>query len=139
MPLLGGARGVGAGIDGGLAGEQENTVADTPLQDLMSWLLHMLEEAAGRAGLGGGGGGGGPRILHQLVIILGDGHIHEKEKLRRLVSVSPFLLTLLLKRPPCSPLALLASACVPCIISSPIINRSPTFFFSPPSPRLPFI
>eukprot|EP00884_Botryococcus_braunii_P010887 jgi/Botrbrau1/197/Bobra.0022s0177.1 len=66
--------------------DKENTVADTPLQDLMSCLLQMLEEAAGRADLPGGGGGGGPHILHQLVIILGDGHIHEKDKLRRLVA-----------------------------------------------------
>lgn len=61
---------------------QENTVADTPMQNLMAFLLHMLEEGAERAG-------GAQQSLHQLVIILADGHIHEKDKLRRLVAVSP--------------------------------------------------
>jgi hypothetical protein len=68
----------------GACGGQENTVADTPLQDLMSWLLHMLGEAAGRAAPPGGT----HQNLHQLAIILGDGHIHEKDNLRRLVAVS---------------------------------------------------
>jgi midasin len=70
--------------------DQDNTIADRPMLQLVEAVQHLLEEARARAG-GGGGGGGGGSDLRQLLLVLGDGRFHEKEALvgavRRLVEV----------------------------------------------------
>ena len=49
-------------------------------------LMHMLDLARHNAAAQGSGGQG----LHQLVLVLADGHFHEKESLRRMVMVDIF-------------------------------------------------
>ena len=53
--------------------------------ELLAALQKMLDESRLRAGAGGPGGG----ALQQLVLILADGRIHEKEALRRAGSSAP--------------------------------------------------
>lgn len=59
---------------------QDNTLADRPMVELLTMLMHMLDMARHSAA------GGGP-ALNQLVLILADGRFHEKESLRRVVEV----------------------------------------------------
>lgn len=60
--------------------DQDNTIADRPMAQLLASLQHVLSHAALRAGTGGAHGS-----VHQLVIILADGRFHEKEGLRSAV------------------------------------------------------
>ena len=61
---------------------QDNTLADRPMVELLTMLMHMLDMARHSAQCGGGS-----PALHQLVLILADGRFHEKESLRRVVEV----------------------------------------------------
>ena len=63
---------------------QDNTIADSPMVELLTSLQHMLEQARVRSV-----GVGGSQDLHQLVIIVADGRFHEKESLQRVIAVSP--------------------------------------------------
>lgn len=62
---------------------QDNTIADSPMVELLTSLQHMLEQARVRSV-----GVGGSQDLHQLVIIVADGRFHEKESLQRVIAVS---------------------------------------------------
>lgn len=62
---------------------QDNTIADSPMVELLTSMQHMLEQARVRSV-----GVGGSQDLHQLVIIVADGRFHEKESLQRVVAVS---------------------------------------------------
>lgn len=62
---------------------QDNTIADSPMVELLTSMQHMLETARVRSG-----GIGSSSTLHQLVIIVADGRFHEKESLQRVVAVS---------------------------------------------------
>ena len=62
---------------------QDNTIADSPMVELLTSMQHMLEQARVRSV-----GVGGSHDLHQLVIIIADGRFHEKESLQRVVAVS---------------------------------------------------
>lgn len=62
---------------------QDNTIADSPMVELLTSMQHMLEQARVRTL-----GVGSPHDLHQLVIIVADGRFHEKESLQRVVAVS---------------------------------------------------
>jgi midasin len=59
--------------------DQDNTIADRPMTDLVTSLDHLLEGARARASAPALG----PASLHQLVLIVADGRFHEKESLRR--------------------------------------------------------
>ena len=61
---------------------QDNTLADRPMVELLTMLMHMLDMARHSAQHSGGS-----PALHQLVLILADGRFHEKESLRRVVEV----------------------------------------------------
>jgi midasin len=62
---------------------QDNTLADRPMVELLTMLMHMLDLARHRASQGPVGNA----ALQQLVLILADGRFHEKESLRRVVEV----------------------------------------------------
>ena len=62
---------------------QDNTIADSPMVELLTALQHMLEQARVHSV-----GVGGSHQLQQLVIIIADGRFHEKESLQRVVAVS---------------------------------------------------
>ncbi|KAK9809153.1 hypothetical protein WJX72_010301 [[Myrmecia] bisecta] len=64
--------------------DQDNTIADRPMVELLTSLMAMLEAARHRSGAGGIGAG--TQDLHQLVLIVADGRFHEKESLRRMVA-----------------------------------------------------
>lgn len=57
----------------GLTFEQENTIADEPVLDLLMFLNNMLDTAVAKARLPSG-----QNPLQQLVLIIGDGRFHEK-------------------------------------------------------------
>lgn len=61
--------------------DQDNTITDRPMGDVITSLDHLLEGARARAGTSGAGASS----LHQLVLIVADGRFHEKESLRRAV------------------------------------------------------
>lgn len=61
---------------------QDNTIADSPMLELLTSMQHMLEQARVRTM-----GVGSQHDLHQLVIIVADGRFHEKESLQRVVAV----------------------------------------------------
>ena len=65
--------------------DQDNTIANRPMMELIVSLKHMLEGARQRTQ----GGSLARSSLHQLVLIMSDGRFHEKESLRRAVLVSP--------------------------------------------------
>ncbi|KAI4324806.1 hypothetical protein MLD38_030260 [Melastoma candidum] len=60
--------------------EQENTIVDEPVVDLLRHLKKLLDVSATRARMPTG-----QNPLQQLVLIIADGRFHEKEKLRRCV------------------------------------------------------
>lgn len=60
--------------------KQENTIEDEPVVDLLIYLDNMLDAAVAKARLPSG-----QNPLQQLVLIIGDGRFHEKEKLKRCV------------------------------------------------------
>ncbi|KAL4440107.1 hypothetical protein ABPG75_003108 [Micractinium tetrahymenae] len=60
--------------------DQDNTISDRPMVDVLTSLDHMLAGAAARAGSAGNNAS-----LHQLVLVVADGRFHEKESLRRKV------------------------------------------------------
>ena len=62
--------------------DQDNTIADRPMLQLVEALDHLLDVARHRAGEGGVGRGAD---LRQLVLVLADGRFHEKEALRAAV------------------------------------------------------
>ena len=62
---------------------QDNTLADRPMVELLTMLMHMLDLARHSASQRAGGSA----ALQQLVLILADGRFHEKESLRRVVEV----------------------------------------------------
>ena len=64
---------------------QDNTIADRPMMELLSSLMHMLDEAQH---LHSSGSGYSSADLQQLVLIVADGRFHEKDGLKRLVTVS---------------------------------------------------
>ena len=49
--------------------DQDNTITDQPMVELVTALQQVLEGAAARAAAGGAGGG----ALHQLVLVIADG------------------------------------------------------------------
>lgn len=49
--------------------DQDNTITDRPMVDVVTSLQHMLEEAEARSSVGAQGGSS----LHQLVLIIADG------------------------------------------------------------------
>ena len=59
--------------------KQENTIADEPVVDLLTY-LNMLDVAVAKARLPSG-----QNLLQQLVLIIADGRFHEKENLKRCV------------------------------------------------------
>lgn len=65
----------GPDLVGSFSFAQENTITDTPVVELLDTLEAQLESA--RQDLRGGG-----EQLQQLVLIVADGHFHEKESLR---------------------------------------------------------
>lgn len=60
--------------------KQENTIADEPVVDLLKFLNSKLDTAVTNARLPSG-----QNPLQQLVLIIGDGRLHEKESLKRCV------------------------------------------------------
>jgi midasin len=70
----------GPGLMARLRFDQDNTIADRPMAQLVEALDYMLDAARLRAS--GGPGGGGGSDLSQLVLVLADGRFHEKEGLR---------------------------------------------------------
>lgn len=64
--------------------DQDNTIADRPMMELIVALRHMLEKARQRTSAGSVA----QPALNQLVLIMSDGRFHEKESLRRAVLVS---------------------------------------------------
>jgi len=68
----------GAAVVSQLGFDQDNTIADRPMTELMTFLDVTLEQAAVRAA-------STESTLKQLVLILADGRFHEKESLRRVV------------------------------------------------------
>ncbi|KAK8465039.1 hypothetical protein PHAVU_010G134100 [Phaseolus vulgaris] len=60
--------------------EQENTIADEPVVDLLKFLTNKLDTAVVKARLPSG-----HNPLQQLVLIIADGRFHEKENLKRCV------------------------------------------------------
>jgi midasin len=77
----------GPGIMSALKFDQDNTITDRPMLQLVEAVQHLLELARHRVGAQGGGS----NDLRQLLLVLGDGRFHEKEALlgavRRLVEV----------------------------------------------------
>ena len=71
----------GARVVAQLGFDQDNTIADRPVADLLAFLDATLEDAALRAAPAGTD----PASLRQLVLVLADGRFHEKEALRRAV------------------------------------------------------
>jgi midasin len=67
----------GPGLMARLKFDQDNTIVDRPMAQLVEALDHLLDSARLRAAAGGGGG-----ELSQLVLVLADGRFHEKEGLR---------------------------------------------------------
>ncbi|GAB4814208.1 hypothetical protein N2152v2_001254 [Parachlorella kessleri] len=61
--------------------DQDNTITDRPMVDVITSLTHLLEGAAARTSAAAHGSAS----LHQLVLIIADGRFHEKESLRRMV------------------------------------------------------
>lgn len=74
---------VGPRLAGALQFQEDNTIADRPMLQLMASLDHMLDAARHRAGAGGIGVG--TQDLHQLVLVIADGRLHERESLRAAV------------------------------------------------------
>ncbi|KAF5842824.1 hypothetical protein DUNSADRAFT_4708 [Dunaliella salina] len=70
----------GPGIMSALRFDQDNTIGDQPMLRLMETLEHTLEHARHEGGAGGIGAG--TQDLAQLVLIVADGRLHEKEGLR---------------------------------------------------------
>ncbi|XP_048233780.1 midasin isoform X2 [Ricinus communis] len=70
----------GVKIISSLTFRQENTIADEPVVDLLTYLNKMLDSAVVRARLPSG-----QNPLQQLVLIIADGRFHEKEKLKHCV------------------------------------------------------
>ena len=64
------------------AGVQDNTLADRPMVELLTMLMHMLDLARANAAAHGAA-----QQLNQLVLVLADGRFHEKDALRRMVMV----------------------------------------------------
>ncbi len=62
------------------------------MQELLTSLMHMLDEAQH---LHSAGSGFGTSDLQQLVLIVADGRFHEKDGLKRLVTVCPCVFVLL--------------------------------------------
>ncbi|KAL4625562.1 hypothetical protein ACB092_05G035400 [Castanea dentata] len=60
--------------------KQENTIADEPVVDLLTYLNNMLDVTVAKARLPSG-----QNPLQQLVLIIADGRFHEKENLKRCV------------------------------------------------------
>lgn len=60
--------------------DQDNTIDDRPMVDVITSLDHLLEQVQARAPSGYGSG-----TLHQLVLVVADGRFHEKEALKRAV------------------------------------------------------
>ncbi|KAF6161323.1 hypothetical protein GIB67_009210 [Kingdonia uniflora] len=60
--------------------EQENTIVDEPVVDLLKYLNNMLDSAVTNARLSSG-----QNPLQQLILIIADGRFHEKERLKRCV------------------------------------------------------
>ncbi|KAJ9568543.1 hypothetical protein OSB04_004509 [Centaurea solstitialis] len=60
--------------------QQENTIADEPMVDLLKYLNNTLDGAVMNARLPSG-----QNPLEQLVLIIADGRLHEKERLKRCV------------------------------------------------------
>lgn len=79
----------GPGIMSALRFDQDNTITDRPMLQLVEAVQHLLDVARHRVGSQGGGSSSGD--LRQLLLVLGDGRFHEKEALlgavRRLVEV----------------------------------------------------
>lgn len=61
--------------------DQDNTITDRPMVDVITSLDHLLEGARAR----GSARNGGQTALHQLVLVVADGRFHEKDSLRRAV------------------------------------------------------
>jgi midasin len=61
--------------------DQDNTITDRPMGDVITSLDHLLDGARARAGTSAASASS----LHQLVLIVADGRFHEKESLRRAV------------------------------------------------------
>ena len=66
-------------LEDGFCFDQDNTIADKPAGELLSFLDDLLQDARDRVDSGYN------MQLQQLVLILADGHFHEKESLRRKV------------------------------------------------------
>mmetsp|Transcript_5867 Transcript_5867/g.20584 ORF Transcript_5867/g.20584 Transcript_5867/m.20584 type:complete len:508 (-) Transcript_5867:1131-2654(-) len=66
-------------LENGFCFDQDNTIADKPAGELLSFLDDLLQDARDRVDSGYN------MQLQQLVLILADGHFHEKESLRRKV------------------------------------------------------
>jgi midasin len=79
----------GPGIMSALRFDQDNTIADRPMLQLVEAVQHLLEGARARAGSQSASGSSSD--LRQLLLVLGDGRFHEKDALvgavRRLVEV----------------------------------------------------
>jgi len=79
----------GASVMAGLRFDQDNTIADKPMTEVIASLDILLEDArnsqSSSSYRGGGGGYGSSSSLHQLVLIVADGRFHEKEALQRAV------------------------------------------------------
>jgi midasin len=65
--------------------DQDNTIVDRPMVQLVEALEHMLDAARHRAVTSSGGGGGAGSDLRQLVLVLADGRFHEKGGLKAAV------------------------------------------------------
>jgi midasin len=79
----------GPGIMSSLRFDQDNTIADRPMLQLVEAVQHLLEGARVRAGSQSSSGSSSD--LRQLLLVLGDGRFHEKDALvgavRKLVEV----------------------------------------------------
>lgn len=77
----------GASVMAGLRFDQDNTVADKPMTEVIASLDVLLENARNSQSSSsyGGGYGSSSSSLHQLVLIVADGRFHEKEALQRAV------------------------------------------------------
>ncbi|KAK9833665.1 hypothetical protein WJX74_002204 [Apatococcus lobatus] len=73
----------GPGMMSALRFDQDNTIADRPMVELLTFLKHMLDEAQHSQS---SGSGYGSSDLQQLVLIVADGRFHEKDGLKRLVT-----------------------------------------------------
>lgn len=69
---------VGVKIISNLTFEQENTILDEPMEDLLKYLNNLLDASVAHARLPSG-----HNPLQQLVLIIADGNIHEKNLRRR--------------------------------------------------------